>query len=452
MRKTFPGYYRPSDQEFRKLWDKCIFVLDANVLLNLYRYSEETRKKLLDTLLKIQPRLWVPHQAALEYQRNRLEVISAQREAYKQIEQLLTDAHKKLEGQLKGYKRHPLIDAERLLDSISTAFNTQAEELGKVRERHPDLLLKDDVREALTKILEGRVGQPYPEERLKQIYKEGEDRYAKSKPPGYKDAKSKDGEAIFGDLVLWFQVIDKAASDKVPIVIVTDDVKEDWWWRHEGKIVGPNPELVDEIRSKAKVDFYMYVSDQFMVYARDYLKEQIDQGAIDEIREVRKLDEQRRLRDTRLLLEKERHLDMFRHNLHVMDSEAAHLNGDISSLNQQISEISAEPIEAGESANRVELIARLGSRMRELEARRRALEEQRNELSHRVALELEEMSFVHGGLMGERVVRMKDGTLRRVRTARDFAEPRDSVAASVANALPVREGASARVVERKKGG
>ena len=44
MRKTFPGYYRPTEAEFRRLWDKCIFVLDANVLLNLYRYSEETRK------------------------------------------------------------------------------------------------------------------------------------------------------------------------------------------------------------------------------------------------------------------------------------------------------------------------------------------------------------------------------------------------------------------------
>jgi hypothetical protein len=76
MRKMFPGHYRPSEPEFRKLWDKCLFVLDANVLLNLYRYSGETRKKLLDIMGRIESRLWVPHQAALEYQRNRLEVIS----------------------------------------------------------------------------------------------------------------------------------------------------------------------------------------------------------------------------------------------------------------------------------------------------------------------------------------------------------------------------------------
>jgi hypothetical protein len=73
MRETFPGYYTPSDAEFKRLWTKSLFVLDANVLLNLYRYSSETRKKLIEILQRLDTRLWVPHQAALEYQRNRLD-------------------------------------------------------------------------------------------------------------------------------------------------------------------------------------------------------------------------------------------------------------------------------------------------------------------------------------------------------------------------------------------
>src|SRR5258708_3051295 len=239
MRKSFPGYYRPSEDEFRKLWGKCLFVLDANVLLNLYRYSEETRKKLIDILEQVETRIWVPHQAALEYQRNRLDVISAQREAYKQIGQLLDDTAKKLEARLRSYKRHPLINGEKLIASIKEVLRAKAGDLETVRQKHPDLVDRDLVREALTKLLDGKVGPPYTDERMKQICKEGEDRYAKSMPPGYKDAKTKEGDKIFGDLVLWYQVMDKAASDKVPIIIVTDDAKEDWWWRHEGKIVGP---------------------------------------------------------------------------------------------------------------------------------------------------------------------------------------------------------------------
>ena len=414
MRKTFPGYYRPSDSEFRKLWDKCLFVLDANVLLNLYRYSDDTKKNLLDILHRISARLWVPHQAALEYQRNRLDVISAQRKAYEQIEELLHNTYKKLETQLNSYKRHPLIDTQQLLTSISKAFDLQAEELKTVRQRHPDLFERDEVRETLTKILDGKIGPPYSEERLKQICKDGEERYAKQKPPGHADAKSKDGDKIFGDLVLWFQVIEKAASDQVPIIIVTDDVKEDWWWRHEGKIVGPNPELVDEMRSKANVDVYMYVSDQFMEYARGYLKQHIDQKVIDEIREVRRLEEQRRLQYERMLIHTEARVHQLQNELFAIDSNFAHLEAEIASLHRQLSEVSSEPAGGEPPAERQELITNLVSRIHETEIRSQMLKEQRRELNDLIRIELDERnSVLHRGLSREHLVRMNDGTFRR---------------------------------------
>jgi hypothetical protein len=377
VRKTFLGYYRPTQTEFRKLWDKCIFVLDANVLLNLYRYSDETRKKLIDILQRIGDRLWVPHQAALEYQRNRLEVISAQREAYAQIERLLADTQNKLDTQLKSYKRHPLINTESLLSSINQVFATQVEDLKQTRQKHPDLVDKDDVRETLTSLLSGKVGPPYTEERLKQIHKEGEDRFAKSKPPGYKDAKSKEGDRAFGDLILWYQVMDKAAAEKVPVIIVTDDVKEDWWWRHEGRIIGPNPELIEEIQNKAGVSFYMYVSDQFMEYAREYLKQHVDQGAIDEIRELRRLDEQTRLHHESMLARRERHLSEIRHELIAMDSEATSLRAEITALTQRLAELTSEPAEARPGPERLDLVHSLSMRVGELEGRYHQIEARR---------------------------------------------------------------------------
>jgi hypothetical protein len=42
MRTTFSHYYVPSDKDFAKLWDEAIFAFDANVLLNLYRYTDQT--------------------------------------------------------------------------------------------------------------------------------------------------------------------------------------------------------------------------------------------------------------------------------------------------------------------------------------------------------------------------------------------------------------------------
>ena len=45
MREKFPGYYRPTAEEFDELWRSALIVPDANVLLSLYRLSE-TRYKL----------------------------------------------------------------------------------------------------------------------------------------------------------------------------------------------------------------------------------------------------------------------------------------------------------------------------------------------------------------------------------------------------------------------
>ena len=82
MKSTFRGYYRPSEPEFAELWRTCIFVLDANVLLNMYGYSSETRNQLLALLTTIAQRLWVPHQFAREYQRNRAKSIAEQVSSY----------------------------------------------------------------------------------------------------------------------------------------------------------------------------------------------------------------------------------------------------------------------------------------------------------------------------------------------------------------------------------
>src|SRR5262245_16420446 len=87
LRTAFPGYYRPDAAVFSDLWRNAAFVLDANVLLNFYRYSDDAQSVLFDILDKLRDRIWLPHQAGMEFHKNRLEVISAQADSYT----LLTD-------------------------------------------------------------------------------------------------------------------------------------------------------------------------------------------------------------------------------------------------------------------------------------------------------------------------------------------------------------------------
>lgn len=293
MRKTFPGHYRPTEGEFSILWNTCLFVLDANVLLNLYRYSDRTVKELTDMLTEISERLWVPHQSASEYHRQRLNVIYQQKEAYERIQEGLDKARRQLESDLRIYSRHPLIDVQPLIEKIISAFTNVKEELDKTKEKHPDLIQDDPLKGKITVLLDGKVGPPYSSEKLEEIYKTGEKRYREKVPPGYSDAK-KEGIEKYGDLVLWLQIIDKAKETKKPIIFVTDETKEDWWYQFKGQTVGPQPQLVEEMLAKATVSFYMYHTDPFMEYMQKYLEKKIEPKAIEEVRDIREQDERTR--------------------------------------------------------------------------------------------------------------------------------------------------------------
>src|SRR5215212_2995309 len=82
MRKHFPGYYTPTKEEFDAMWRDGIFSVDANVLLNLYRYTQPTRDRLLEILGRLKDQLWLTNQAGLEFHRNRQTVIAEQVAAY----------------------------------------------------------------------------------------------------------------------------------------------------------------------------------------------------------------------------------------------------------------------------------------------------------------------------------------------------------------------------------
>ncbi len=285
MRDLFPGYYRPTQEQFQQMWRECIFVFDANVLLNIYRYSSDTRDELFDVLEHLKDRIWIPHQAMLEYHENREEVISQQYAISKDIEIALTNASDTIEAK---YKRgHPFTDTEIIADAIKEAIEKIKASIAQAESKYPNLLQNDYLLERLTNLFNDRIGNEYSPKRLEEIYKEFEQRFRLQIPPGYRDKNpKKEGFKKYGDGVLWFQVIDYAKSKKKTIILITDDQKDDWWRIEKGETLGPRPELATEIGSKAKVSFYMYNSSQFLKYAKEFLGLKVKQEAIEEIKEV----------------------------------------------------------------------------------------------------------------------------------------------------------------------
>lgn len=122
MYRILSSYYRPTSEQFKQLWNECLFVFDTNVLLDLYRYPEQTRKELLQTFHLIADRIWIPFQVALEYQENRLSVISEQVKRYDEVKKILRDMEKKLAedmNRLQLKKRHSSINPSELLEGIN---------------------------------------------------------------------------------------------------------------------------------------------------------------------------------------------------------------------------------------------------------------------------------------------------------------------------------------------
>jgi len=245
MKEVFPAYYPLTEDDFSKLWDECLFVFDTNVLLNLYRYKTETHDQLFDIFDKIKESLWLPHQVALEFHEERMPVIKSLMNAYEKIERTIEENYTKIKNELKSYKeRHPIIDVDEIVRVLDENYKSIRAELENKKKTHPNWTTRDEIKERIDVLFYEKVGEPYPQERLEDIYKRGELRYSLKIPPGYEDRTEKKELPYrkFGDLILWLQLIDKAKHIHKPIIFVTDDTKKDWW----SKDGTPRSELIQE--------------------------------------------------------------------------------------------------------------------------------------------------------------------------------------------------------------
>lgn len=292
MKDIFPGHFKESEKDLKAVWDSCIFIFDANILLNLYRYSDSTRNEFLRILKKINSRTWLPHRAAEEYLNNRLSVIDQQEKSYDDTIKSITN----LKSDLDNARQHPFVSLE-IMKQAEKVFETLCEELTKNKSTHTKRITNDEIKNSISLIFKNNVGPAYEKEKLEELILDGEERYKQKIPPGFKDSGKSSGSDVFsekcrkyGDLIVWHQVIDKSIESKKPIVLVTDDKKEDWWEKFKGKTIGPRPELVKEFKDKTDNTFYMYQADRFLELARENLDESVSNEIVEEIREVRRRD------------------------------------------------------------------------------------------------------------------------------------------------------------------
>lgn len=256
MKEYFFEYYPMSQVELSSFWQDSLLVLDTNVLLNLYRYTEPSRKDILGILKKFNEKLWMPFQVGWEYHNNREKVICSVYGLGDIINRQVQNSFDNLKKSYRSeYSRNPYLSADAWEKKLDKTKDSLVKFVRSCYKGAPEIMKEDIILSELIQLYTGRIGNGFADDELKRIYEDGKIRYAAEIPPGYKDQpekKNRGDRHLFGDLIIWKEMIQKAKADKKGIFFVTEDLKEDWMRIVDGEKRGPRWELMREFYNETE--------------------------------------------------------------------------------------------------------------------------------------------------------------------------------------------------------
>lgn len=319
-------WYLKLTEEFEaEIWKDCIFVFDTSSLLDLYLYSDTTQKDIFSNIFQIlKKRLWITQNIKYEFLKHRetkiyLPVVKYNELVKKssnnkdkgyleRIEQgikEITSLVKSFESETQKNDKHPFFpenfndELKQSLNNFNNVFinfkNKTVEQIEHLRKSIEESvkLKQDNVAGAIDMYFS--VGNDFAYNQVMEIVKEGAFRYKHKLPPGYEDESNKIGIAVYGDLIIWKQIIDIAKNLNKDVILITNDTKIDWCYRKDkehDKIERPREELISEIQSEASVRFWMYTTTQFLYKSKFLLKAQIQEETLIEVSEVKVSNEE----------------------------------------------------------------------------------------------------------------------------------------------------------------
>lgn len=288
MKDKYSWYFPPSDKEIDEYWAKGILTVDANVLLDLYRYHESTRNALISALKYFNGRLWLSNQASEEFIRNRSSVIISSEKTFKKAREEVEKLRVNYEStvtQLKGNRIIPEQVAEGLLKAIKPAIEEANNAINDVEHNYPQYFKEDPILDELAKMFSGATGKAFSDDERKYVEIEAQKRKDEQVPPGYLD-KDKDSDRPYGDYFIWKQILIHSKENDIPIILVTSERKEDWWEKHSNKTIGARPELLREAFEYCGRRILIYQTDRFLKYVSKRSGNEVDKTAVDEIRAI----------------------------------------------------------------------------------------------------------------------------------------------------------------------
>ena len=264
-----------------------IVVLDTNVLLNVYHYSPEFTDFALECLRAIINSIYLPSTVKLEYDLHRnMEFRSMEKriaDNMKGPQNSVIQARNALQSSLLQLERLQFQDVDDLRKTLSIQMDAVEKAVNDYFEGHEALNLiqqswngQDLLQDLIQRI--DQFGHIMPSLTQREIYNwcdEGKRRYTKSIPPGFMDAKNKDGVRKYSDLLLWKEILRFAKDNKLNIIYVTDDMKRDWWETDNDnrffhrKLVNEFDKTGQQFMAMTSQDFFAEVAASYSIRMSD---------------------------------------------------------------------------------------------------------------------------------------------------------------------------------------
>ncbi|MFJ4911947.1 PIN-like domain-containing protein [Streptomyces sp. NPDC088726] len=292
-----------------------LVVLDTNILLSLYEYTESAREEVFTALDSVSRRLWMPHQVGLEFVRGRRRTLESRKvaltDAAKDVNQHLMQAVKSVLAarnvvtkQLAKYGAVPnagenletLINDSTVKALLQEYIAALKDQLNALKSQHG---LPADLTEANDPILlrvahmyGDRIGTQPDDAVLRARIEEAVGfRFPNEIPPGYGDLGKGTPVKAAGDFLLWEEVIEHAKSlpaDCRRILLVSNDTKEDWYETRKGAggTQRPWPMLFDEVRARADAELRIETPPLFYAGIKQFLHADLKATTYEEIERV----------------------------------------------------------------------------------------------------------------------------------------------------------------------
>ncbi|XYD10166.1 PIN domain-containing protein [Methylobacterium sp. NMS12] len=294
MKSEFSEFYGLSEDLLVSMWTEGLVIFDTNALLRLYRYRENTVEEIFRVLDLVKDRAWCPYQVGWEYQKNRFvkirEAEKSFQDAMKDFENAFTASSNRLRG-LKEFGIHPKLGLDSKVYDLAQYVDSSVKSIRSEYDKHPLTEYFLSIHDRVGEFYQGKLGPEPDQERLNSMISAAQIRINELNPPGLIDAAEKqkagaEPRSVYGDVLVWFEIMECAKSAERHVIFVTEDNKEDWWQKEQGKTIGPLPFLRREFRKEVGKQVYFYSVAKFLDRARHYLNVSVSEDSVVDARET----------------------------------------------------------------------------------------------------------------------------------------------------------------------